>query len=108
MNQEKIRYCDILNLGFKETFHTDDVYFKKHGYQWSIVQLKLTNKIYLNWEKDTQLVELIRLDNKKDANIMKRVKIKNLEQVEMIIDFYTDGDSKFCDVPDDLPFVNAA
>jgi len=90
MEQETINYSDIMNLGFTEEFIEDTVYFKQFGFQYSIVQLKLTKKIYIEWTKETQLCEMVRIDNKKRCNIMERMPVKGLDHLSELVDFFCD------------------
>ena len=77
-----------MGLGFKETECSDSVYEGLHGYPYCIVNKKLTNKIYLDWEKDTKHCYLVRLSNPKTGDIAKKVQVKSLEELESIIDFF--------------------
>lgn len=90
MEQEKIKYGDIMSFGFTETKEDDPIYFDDYGFNYCIVQLDLTNEIYLDWAKETQLCELVRIDNKEDCNVKNKVKVKNLKQLKEIVDFFTD------------------
>lgn len=86
MKQEKIRYRDIMDLGFKEKVEHDQQFIDDYGYDYTIITLKLTKRIYLMWEKETQLASIHRTD-KEDFEI-RRMDIKNLEQLKYIIDFF--------------------
>lgn len=90
MEQQKIQYHEIMALGFTEEFHNDTVYFNQYGYQWAIIEKQLTSKIFLNWEKESQLCEMIRINNKRDCSIMARMPIKDLAHLNEIIDFFID------------------
>lgn len=92
MKQERIKYKDIMSLGFKEEKQSDSVYFDEYGFDWCIIEKKLTSKIYLNWKKETQFCEIIRLGKGKDASIMRRKPVKNLAQLKEIVDFFCDKD----------------
>ena len=92
MKQEKIKYKDIMSLGFTEEKQFDEVYFDEYGFDWCIIEKKLTSKIYLNWKKETQFCEIIRLGKGKDASIMKRKPIKNLDELKEVVDFFSDKD----------------
>lgn len=85
---EKFNYKTIMELGFKETECSDSVYESIHGYPYCIVNKKLSKEIYLDWEKETKHCYLVRLSNPKEGEIGNKVKVKNLEQLESIIDFF--------------------
>ena len=92
--QEQINYSDIIELGFEEEIiSSDKVYFKTHGYEYSIITLNLTGKIYLDWKKETKLCELIRMNSKKKCDIMARMPIMNYSHLSEIISFDTDDDN---------------
>ena len=44
MTQQKIKYRDVMDLGFKETYCNDKVFKDELGYDYKIVELKLTKK----------------------------------------------------------------
>ena len=87
---KEINYKDIIDLGFKETFHDDNVYFNQYGYQYSIVELKLTKYIYIDWEKSSRICSLIRINNKEECSIQAKYIIQNLEELKNIIKFFKD------------------
>lgn len=88
--QQKIHYRTIMDLGFKEEIQDDNVYEDEFGFEYSIITLKLTKKIYLDWCKDTQLCEIVRIDNNENMNIKAERPIFNKEQLIEIIDFFRD------------------
>lgn len=88
--QEKIKYSDIMALGFEEEEYSDMVFFKEFGYAPSIVTLNLTKKIYIDWDKPTQLCEIVRIDNTDTCDIMKRMPIKDLSHLREMVDFFSD------------------
>ena len=90
MKQEKIKYCDIMSLNFTEDTQNDSTYFAEYGFDYAIIELDLTKKIYLSWEKETQLCKLVRIDSPEDCNIKKTKEVRNLEHLKEIIDFFTD------------------
>lgn len=89
MTQEKIKYRTIMDLGFTEELINDNVFFDVFGFQYSIITLELTKKIYLDWEKETQLCKLVRVDNTREHNIVGKLPMENIEHVKTMIDFYT-------------------
>lgn len=88
--QQKIEYGAIMALGFEEIIESDSVYFDQHGFEYSIIQLKLSKNIYLEWDKATKLACIIR--TKKKKNIVARRGINTLEELKAIIGFYTKED----------------
>lgn len=88
MEQEKIKYSDIMSLGFTEEPQNDDVYFDKHGFRWCIITKKLTKRVYLNWNKENQLCSMIRINKYHD--IKARLPIRNLAHLKEIVDFFSD------------------
>lgn len=86
----KIPYHEIMALGFKTTKCHDEVYFREYGYAYEIIECELTKKLSLVWSKETQICDLIRIDNKKEGNIMKQRTVRGLSELKQIIDFFTD------------------
>jgi len=92
MKQEKIDYDEIMALGFTEDVQSDSVYFAKNGYSYVIITKDLTKKISLDWEKETKLCEMIRIDNRNTCNIKSRLPIMNLQHLKEMINFFSDED----------------
>jgi hypothetical protein len=92
--QEKIKYSEIMSLGFEEEQATDNVYFKEFGFPYCIITKNLTKKIYLDWEKSTQLCQMVRMKDNKTCDIMKRMPIKNLTHLKEIIEFFDNDSTK--------------
>ena len=90
MEQEKINYDKIMALGFTEDIQSDSVYEAKHGYTYCIINKQLTNKIYLDWEKETKLCKMVRLSKPKTGDIGAELPIKNLEHLKEMINFFSD------------------
>lgn len=86
MEQQQIRYRDIINLGFTEKKQHDNVYFDRYGFDYCIIQLNLTNKIYIDWAKETRLCGLMRMN--KSGDILNHYPIRDLAQLKRIIDFF--------------------
>jgi hypothetical protein len=89
MKQEKIYYSEIMNLGFTEEIVKDDIYFDMYGFDYSIIQKKLTPKIWIKWAKETQLCKMYRVGKKSDVEIVARMKINNLQELKEVINFFT-------------------
>ena len=88
MKQEQIDYDDIISLGFNEEFLPDTVYRNKNGYEYYLITKDLTKKIYLDWEKETKLCKMVRIDNPNECNIQSEMPMYNLKQIKTFIDFY--------------------
>jgi hypothetical protein len=88
--QQKIKYKDIMDLGFSEEVCHDGVYLNEHGFDYCIITKYLTKKIYLDWAKETKLVELVRVDCPRENNIVAKMPVTSLEQLKQLIKFFTD------------------
>ena len=86
MTQEKIDYADVIALGFNIQEEDDSVFFNQYGYPWKIITLDLTKKIYLNWDQETRLCSMIRVD--KNSSIKAKMIIPNIESLKAIVNFY--------------------
>ena len=89
MKQEKINYSEIMALGFSEEIDSDSSYEAEHGYAYCIITKNLTKKIYLDWEKDTKLCKMVRIDSPKTGNIKAELPINNLEHLKEMINFFS-------------------
>lgn len=87
---EKINYSDIMDLGFTEEIIDDPVYFNEHGFEYSLITKKLTENIYLDWEKETKECSLIRIDHPSKGNILGKMKLLGYDEVKRIIYFFED------------------
>lgn len=88
--QNKFKYKTIIELGFTEQIIDDKIYFNQHGFDYSIVQLNLTKRIYLDWTKETKLCKLVRVDSPKNGIIKAEMPIKDIKHLKEIINFFKD------------------
>ena len=86
--QQQIRYKDVMDLGFIETQCPDNVFRDEYGYDYKIVELNLTKKISIDWNIETRMCQLIRINNNIDCDVKARYPIKNLDELKTIIDFF--------------------
>lgn len=87
--QEKIHYADVMRLGFKDSGAIDDtVFFNEHGFDYHIVELKLTKRLYLDWDCATRTVTFHRLSKTEDGFIAKSANVDTLTILERLIDFH--------------------
>ena len=86
MEQERIKYKDVMSLGFKEEICYDSVYFDEFRFEYAIVTLKLTKRISLDWEKETGFCRMIRCD--KEGGILNERKIADVEELRDVVDFF--------------------
>jgi hypothetical protein len=89
MKQEKIEYSKIMNLGFTEEIVKDSVYFNMYGFDYAIIEKQLTPHIAINWAKETQICEMYRVGKKSEGDIVARMNIKTLEELQEVINFFT-------------------
>jgi len=87
--REKINFAAIIALDFTEEEGNDEVFENIHGYPYRIYTKKLTKKIYIDWQQDTRLCEMVRVDPK-NGDVFARMPLNDLEQIKNIIAFYHD------------------
>ncbi len=89
--ENKIKYKDIIDLGFKEESVYDQAYFNQYGYDYVIITKKLSKRITLEWAKETQVCEMVRYDS--DGFVKGRLVINNVKSIKGIIEFYTNKET---------------
>jgi len=92
MKHEQINYKDIMDFGFTEDYQSDSVYEAQYGFPYSIITLNLTKRIYLDWDKETRLCWIYRID--KEGYIQAKRPIYNLEQLSDTVSFFLEKDKK--------------
>ena len=88
LENNQIFFTDIVDSGFNIQDVEDDVYMKQNGYKYTINTLYLTTEIYLNWDKETKLCQMVRVDNKNTQNVVAKMPIKGLNHLKEIIAFF--------------------
>lgn len=88
MKQQEIDYSDIMKLGFTEVIEKDSSYFNKYGFDYAIIEKKLTKRIYISWSKENRTCDIIRID--KEYNIKSSLIIIDLDHLKAIINFFID------------------
>lgn len=86
MKQEKIKYKEIMSLGFKEEIVSDSVYYDDFGYDYAIITKKLAKYKFLQWEKDTRLCVFYKTN--KDHDIVFTKEVKDIDEVKFIISLF--------------------
>jgi hypothetical protein len=93
MERKKINYKDVIDRGFKRIPESDKIFFNENGYDWFIVEKKLTKGFSLDWDCKTHFITLIRAN--KESEIKGRIFLTgDLEELDRVIKFFTG------DVPD--------
>lgn len=90
MEQEQIKYIDIMNLGFTVETIEDKVYFDEYGFEFAIISLWLTETVYLDWCKQTRQCTMYRIDNRETMNIKAHKPLNNINEIIDIIKFFGD------------------
>jgi hypothetical protein len=86
-HNSKIDYRSVMNLGFVREEGSDPIFFEKNGYDWFLVRKKIDKKIIAEWDCETKLVRIIRINN--SQNILAEMPIQNLEHLKNIIMFFS-------------------
>lgn len=81
-----ITYKDVLDLGFKEEFVDDTVFFNRYGFDYSIITKDLAEGIFADWNKVDRKCYLIRVNETKD--IIGRLPVETLDELKMYIEFF--------------------
>lgn len=90
MEQEEIRYDDIMELGFTEEIQKDKIWEGQYGFPYAIIYKDLTKKIQLDWCQATRKCRLIRINNAREGSIVAKYPVKNLEELKTIVKFFVD------------------
>ena len=91
MKQEKINYQDLKDLGFEEGSMDCSTHQNQHGYDDFWVRFKLSKRFEINWEHNTRVAELQRMEKGREngGNIEERIPIKDINEVRKYL--YTFG-----------------
>ena len=85
---KEIWFEDLKKLGFTIVKEKDEIYYRMHGFRWLIAYLDLTDTISIQWDQNTMLAEIIRIDNPNSAIILARSPIVSLAHLKDIIKFF--------------------
>ena len=85
---ETINYSKVKELGFAREEINDDIFFNQYGFGYFIMTKEVAKKTILEWDCNTRMVRLIRVDKK--GNIKGTLPINSLEYLKYIIDFFTE------------------
>jgi hypothetical protein len=90
-----IKYKEVIDLGFKTEKMQDSIHIDEYGFDDINCYLYLTKRVYIKWEILTRKCTLVRLDNKKNMNILHSVELAGLQEVKSLIKIF--GKKKFAD-----------
>lgn len=80
----KIRYDDLIELGFKREDYTDVVHSKEYGWEPFSLQKYLTESILLEYNCESQTVRLLRCDDI-DFKILGKIENLTLDQIKELL-----------------------
>lgn len=86
MEQERIHYKEVMDLGFDEETDDDQVYENEYGYPYKIITKKLTKRISIDWDQVTGFCEVIRCN--KEEEIIARERIIDIVMLKRIVSFF--------------------
>ena len=84
--QKEIDYSEIIELGFKEEFANDNIFFNQYGYKYSIITLEIEGGYYFDWDKTTRKAKLVSIDD--EHNILSEMPIKDLKHLKELLYFF--------------------
>tara|TARA_R110002012_G_scaffold255141_1_gene434812 strand:+ start:6515 stop:6772 length:258 start_codon:yes stop_codon:yes gene_type:complete len=82
----KIKYKDLVQLGFERENLSDTVHYEIYGTESFVMTLKLTKKIYLTWDCEDREVFLIR--GNKEGDILGKHPVVNTLDIANWIRFF--------------------
>lgn len=83
----KIRYQDVIDLGFRHIEDSNEVWRKEKGFEYFRVEYKLTKRQFIEWDVEDRTCTVIRID--KDYNILHKWTLPDLETVKHIISLFS-------------------
>ena len=86
--QKEIWYRDIVKAGFDFEEGSCQVWEDQYGYQWNIVTKALTDRVYLDWSQETRLVEMVRINDPEECDIVARMPVRDVAHMQEIIEFF--------------------
>ena len=75
----KIKYQDVIDLGFVRKDGNDNVYMAQYGYDWFWCEKKLYKKISAVWDCETQTVEIRK--NGDEGHIIAKHTVSGLQEL---------------------------
>jgi hypothetical protein len=89
MKQQKIRYKDVMDLGFTRTEVSDENYYNQNGYHYSRIELDLTEEIFIEWDQETRFCRMVRVNSPDNGDIEGVIAIRDLEHLKEMVYFFT-------------------
>lgn len=80
----KFDYKDIIDMGFTTTIEEDEIYENRYGFPYTIIQSRLTQHLYLEFEQETRKCYLYELKND-GYSVKNKTRIKNMKELKTII-----------------------
>ena len=84
--QQEINYKDIMDLGFKAEAGNCSVYYGHYGYPYTIFNINLTKRIYIEWEQEKRTCTMHRTN--KEQYILASSPIVSLDHLKATIKFF--------------------
>lgn len=85
MEQQEVKYIDLINLGFEIITLDDDIFFKQYGFQNFSLEMRVAKQFYFSWDCNTRKVRLTRGGQK---NVKSQIKVQDLDHLKLLIDFF--------------------
>lgn len=88
MKHEPINYEECMKLGFKRIELGCDQFARQYGFDWFVVELRVTKQLMFSWDCNTRLVTLRRGGQK---NVKNELPIWNLDHLKEMVSFFKDN-----------------
>ena len=84
--QEKIRYIDLIKLGFEVEYYDDKTHYEMYGWDASFVMYELNKRTRIEWEPTTRKCRIYTFDS--EGMIKLEYPIKDLATVQGLVSLY--------------------
>ena len=84
----KHRYDTLISLGFEYKLLGDQLYIDQYGYHWFLVQFKLGSGIMLDWNIQTQQIDLKRWNKGGGGSLLATIENLSEDDIKMYIEFF--------------------
>lgn len=83
----KIKYKELIDLGFERIDDHDNVWFNEFGYEYFRVEYRLSKRNAMDWDVQKQTVRLMRFE-KDGYSIIEEREMESIKEIQDIIKMF--------------------